>query len=127
VIVLPLWEYFRQPIHASDVAIVCAVAVGNVSASSRAYDISGEDPLTYRDMVVEVFRGLDRRPMLVPVPLWSARLAQSLIRLHPRYRHWSVAMLERMGQDLVFDHTQATRDFVFQPKGFVLAAEDMPA
>lgn len=117
----------RQPIHASDVAKVCAAAVGNVSASNRAYNISGADTLTYRDMVVKVFRGLDRRPMLVPVPLWSAKLALSLVRLHPRYRHWSAAMLERMRQDLVFDHTQATRDFAFQPKGFVLAAEDMPA
>jgi nucleoside-diphosphate-sugar epimerase len=117
----------RQPIHASDVATVCAVAVGNVSASNRAYDISGADTLTYRDMVVDVFRGLGRRPRLVPVPLWGARLTLSLVRLHPRYRHWSAAMLERMGQDLVFDHHQATRDFAFQPKGFVLAAEDMSA
>ena len=117
----------RQPIHASDVAKVCAVAVGNVSASNRAYDISGADTLTYRDMVVEVFRGLGRHPRLISVPLWSARLALSLLRLHPRYRHWSVAMLERMGQDLVFDHAQAARDFAFQPKGFVLATEDVPA
>lgn len=117
----------RQPIHASDVAKVCAAAVDNVSASNRAYDISGADTLTYRSMVVEVFRGMGRRPMLVPVSLWSARLALSLIRLHPRYCHWSVAMLERMGQDLVFDHTLAGRDFAFQPKGFVLAHEDVSA
>jgi hypothetical protein len=36
-------------------------------------------------------------------------------------------MLERMGQDLVFDHARAARDLAFQPKGFVLAAEDVPA
>lgn len=116
----------RQPIHASDVAKVCAAAVGNVSVSNRAYDISGADTLTYRNMVVEVFRGLGRRPMLVSVPLWSARLALSLVRLHLRYRHWSVAMLERMGQDLVFDHTPAARDFAFQPKRFVFTPEDVP-
>jgi nucleoside-diphosphate-sugar epimerase len=117
----------RQPIHARDVAKVCAVAVGKVSVSNRAYDISGADTLTYRDMVVEVFRVLGMRPRLVPVPLWSASLALSLVRLHPRYHHWSVAMLERMGQDLVFDHAQAARDFAFQPKGFVLASNDVPS
>lgn len=117
----------RQPIHASDVAKACVAAIGNVSVNNRAYDISGANALTYRDMVVEVFRGLDRRPRLVPVPLWSVRLALSLVRLHPRYHHWSAAMFERMGQDLMFDHTQATRDFAFQPKEFVLAIEDMPA
>lgn len=117
----------RQPIHASDVAKVCAAAVGNVSARNRAYDISGADTLTYRDMVVEVFRGLGQRPRLVPVPLWSARVALSLVQFHPQYRHWSVAMLERMGQDLVFDHDHAARDFAFHPRGFVLASEDVPA
>ena len=117
----------RQPIHARDVAKVCVAAIGNGLASNRAYDISGADTLTYRNMVVEVFRGMGRRPRLVPVPLWSARLAMSLVRLHPRYRHWSVAMLERMGQDLVFDHAQAAQDFAFQPKGFVLSSEDLPA
>jgi nucleoside-diphosphate-sugar epimerase len=117
----------RQPIHASDVAKVCAAAVGIFTASNRAYDISGADTLTYRGMVREVFRALDRRPRLVPVPLWSVRLALSLMRLHPRYGHLSAAMLERMGQDLVFDHTQAIRDFAFQPKGFDLAPEDIPA
>lgn len=117
----------RQPIHARDVAKVCTAAVWNVTVSNRAYDISGANTLTYRDMVVEIFRGLCRRPMLVSVPLWSARVALSLVRLHPRYRHWSVMMLERMRQDMVFDHAQAARDFAFQPKGFVLAPEDVPS
>ena len=117
----------RQPIHARDVASACASAIGNISVSNRAYDISGADTLTYRDMVREVFRGLGRSPRLVPVPLWSARLVLSLVRLHPRYRHWSVAMLERMGQDLVFDHTQAARDFSFRPKRFVFTPEDVSA
>jgi nucleoside-diphosphate-sugar epimerase len=117
----------RQPIHAFDVAKVCAAAVANASPANQAYDISGAATLTYRDMVVEVFRGMGRRPRLVPVPLWSAKAALLLLRLHPRYQHWSVAMIERMGQDLVFDHAQAARDFAFQPKGFVLAAEDVPA
>jgi len=117
----------RQPIHASDVAKVCAAAVGNEPASNRAYDISGADTLTYRDMIVEVFRGLGRRPRLVPVPLWSARLVVPLVRLHPGYRHWSAAMLERMSRDQVFDHEDASRDLAFAPRPFVLGSTDLPA
>lgn len=117
----------RQPIHSSDVAKVCAAAVDNVLVSNRSFDISGADTLTYRDMVAEVFRVLGRRPILVTVPFWSAKLALSLIQLHPRYRHWSAAMLERMGQDLVFDYSPAARYFAFQPKRFVLKPEDLPS
>jgi nucleoside-diphosphate-sugar epimerase len=117
----------RQPIHSSDVAKLCAAALSTVSTSNRAYNISGADTLAFRDMVAEVFTALGRRPKLLPLPLWSARLALSMIRLHPRYRNWSLAIAERMGQDLVFDHTQATQDFSFQPAGFALSKEDMPA
>jgi len=43
----------------------------------------------------------------------------------PRYRNWSSAMAERMNRDLVFDHSEATRDFGFAPRAFVLSAEDV--
>jgi len=111
-------------------------SVIGVIGGSSVYDIEGLTNKRWErvnslfgeasDEVVEVFRVLGRRSMLVPVPLWSARLALSLVRLHPRYRHWSVARLERMGQNLVFDHTPATRDFAFQPRRFVLTPEGVP-
>jgi hypothetical protein len=34
-------------------------------------------------------------------------------------------MAERMNRDLVFDHSEATRDFGFTPRPFVLSAEDV--
>lgn len=116
----------RQPIHANDVAKVCAAAIGNVSAGNRAYDISGAETLTYRDMVVGVFKAIGRRPRFVSVPLWGARAVLSLVRLHPGCRHWSAAMLERMGQDLVFDHGDASRDLAFKPKAFSISPKDLP-
>jgi len=48
------------------------------------------------------------------------------MRLLPRYRHWSVAMAERMNSDLVFDHSDAERDFGFSPRPFWLSLEDLP-
>ena len=36
-------------------------------------------------------------------------------------------MAERMNRDLVFDHFEATRDFGFEPRAFVLSAEDVSA
>lgn len=120
-------EGLRQPIHAEDVAAACFSALQVPDAANRAYNISGGETLTYRAMVARIFAALGRRPRLLTVPLWSFRLAVSVLRCLPRYRQWSVAMAERMNLDLVFDHTEAARDFAFQPKGFVLEAEDMPA
>jgi nucleoside-diphosphate-sugar epimerase len=117
----------RQPIHANDVAQACATVVSAASPTNGVYNLSGAGTLTYREMVISIFKALGRRPRLIPVPLWGAALAMSLLRLHPRYRHWSAAMVERMGRDLVFDHDRAARDFGFAPTAFALSADDLPA
>lgn len=116
----------RQPIHAEDVAAACVSALQAPGAANRAYNISGGETLSYRDMVARVFTALGRRPRVLIVPLWAFRLAVTMLRRLPRYRQWSSAMAERMNRDLVFDHTDAARDLGFKPRGFALAAEDLP-
>jgi len=115
----------RQPLHAQDVAGACIAALGSPAAVNRAYNLSGFDSITYRDMVARIFSALGRPVRLVPVPLFAFRFAVAILRLLPRYRNWSSAMAERMNRDLVFDHGEATRDFGFEPRPFVLSAEDV--
>jgi nucleoside-diphosphate-sugar epimerase len=119
-------EGLRQPIHAEDVATACVSALQAPDAANHAYNISGGETLSYREMVVRVFAALGRPTRLLTVPLWAFRLAVAMLRCLPRYRHWSEAMAERMNRDLVFDHTDAARDLGFKPRGFALAAEDVP-
>ena len=116
----------RQPIHAEDVAGACLAALQGSDVRSRSYNISGGETLTYREMVARVFTALGRRPRLLTVPLWAFRLAVTTLRCLPRYRQWSAAMAERMNSDLVFDPADAVRDLGFKPRGFALAAEDLP-
>ncbi|MDI1276642.1 NAD(P)-dependent oxidoreductase [Methylobacter sp.] len=115
----------RQPIHASDVAGVCLAALQAPCATNRAYNISGGETLTYRDMVACVFSTLGHRPRLPTVPLWAFRLAVAVLRRLRRYRQWSTAMAERMNRDMVFDHAEAARDLNFKPRAFALSAEDV--
>jgi nucleoside-diphosphate-sugar epimerase len=117
----------RQPVHANDVARACATVVSATSPTNGAYNLSGAGTLTYREMVISIFKALGKRPRLIPMPLWGGALAMSLLRMHPKYRHWSAAMIERMGRDLVFDHDRAARDFGFAPTAFALSADDLPA
>jgi nucleoside-diphosphate-sugar epimerase len=116
----------RQPIHAADVAGACFSALQSSQSSNHAYNLSGGETLTYRDMVARVFIALGKAPRLLTVPLWVFRLALLLLRCLPRYRHWTAAMAERMNQDLVFEHSAAQRDLGFNPRGFALTAEDVP-
>jgi uncharacterized protein YbjT (DUF2867 family) len=114
----------RQPIHVQDVAHACLAALEASLAANRAYNLSGGETLAYRDMVIRVFACMDRFPLLLPVPLFAFRIACTLLRLFPRYRHWSAAMAERMNRDMVFDHGQAARDLAFKPRAFALFPED---
>lgn len=114
----------RQPIHAADVAEAC-FAVLQTTVANRAYNISGGETLTYRDMVLRIFGALGCQPRLLNVPLWIFGLGVRVLRSFPRYRNWSSAMAERMNSDLVFDRTEATRDWAFEPRRFVLSAEDL--
>lgn len=116
----------RQPIHVEDVAVACVSALQASEAANRAFNISGGGALTYRDMVAGVFAALGRQPRLLNVPLGAFCFAVALVRLVPRYRHWSAAMAERMNRDQVFDHTDATRAFGFKSRSFVLTPGDLP-
>lgn len=115
----------RQPIHVADVAGACLAALRAPCAANKAYNISGGETLTYRNMVARVFSALCRRLRLLTVPLWTFRLAVTMLRRLRRYRQWSAAMAERMNRDLVFDHADASRDLGFKPRAFVLSAEDV--
>jgi len=116
----------RQPIHVMDVAAASIAAVDVLGCENRAYNISGGETLSYRDMVARIFASMGCRPRMLTVPLWMFSAAVAVVRCLPRYRKWSSSMAERMNMDMVFDHSAATQGFNFKPKVFALAVEDLP-
>jgi len=116
----------RQPVHAHDVALGCLVALNAEKAFNRYYNISGGETLSYREMIGRVFSAMGRKQRFVTFPFWFFRLALMFLRLLPRFRHWSPAMAERMNSDLVFDHSEASRDLGFTPRPFHLTRKDLP-
>jgi len=118
-------EGLRQPIHVGDVASACNEAITSARAKNRAYNISGAEKLSYRAMVERIFNALDIRPRFFTIPLWLFGAGMAVVRIFPPFRSWSAAMAERMYQDMVFDHEDASRDFGFKPKGFDVDREDV--
>ncbi|SFI62654.1 Nucleoside-diphosphate-sugar epimerase [Nitrosomonas sp. Nm34] len=116
----------RQPVHVEDVAAACFAAFLASKVVNQAYNISGGEKLTYREMIKRVFAALDQPPYLLTIPHWIYQLAVSILQKLPRYRHWTVAMAERMNRDLVFECVEAARDFGYTPRPFMLAKEDLP-
>ena len=117
----------RQPIHVDDVAAACCSAISVEEAGNRAYDLSGGETLSYREMVVRIFEALGSKPRIFSIPLWLFHLALQGLRWLPRYRHWTSAMAQRMNQDLIFNCADAQQDLHFSPRSFKLAPGDLPS
>ena len=108
----------RQPVNACDLAAACLQSLAEPASYNKAYNLSGGETLAYIDMVRRIFKALGRRPVFVRVPIAAFRVAVQLARLRPRFAHLTPDMALRMQADLVFDHSDATRDFGYCPGKF---------
>ena len=115
----------RQPVHAQDVASACVASLSAQEAINKCYNISGGEIVTYKEMVCRIFSSLGRKPRFIKLPLWLFQAAVFILRILPSFRNWSAAMAQRMNQDMVFDHTEASRDLGFNPRPFYLKADDL--
>jgi uncharacterized protein YbjT (DUF2867 family) len=95
-------------------------------AGNRAYNIAGGETLEYKEMVSRVFEVINLPKRFVKIPLFAFKLALSILRKLPKYRHLSASMAIRMNRNLVFDCHEAARDFGFSPKGMGLTRNDLP-
>ena len=96
----------RQPIHADDVAQAMLAAAAAPGAVDAAFALPGGETLEYREMVRRIMRATGRWPVLIYLPLGPARFAMALW-LRATGDAYSLASLERMNRDLVFDPAPA--------------------
>lgn len=115
----------RQPVHADDLASACVAVLENPAAFNRAYDLSGGETLSYRQMVERIFQGLGKPQKFLRCPVPAFQTFMWLAALLPRYRYLSGAMARRVNEDLCFDHGDARRDFGFSPRRFEPSSADL--
>jgi len=108
----------QQPIHVADVASALVTCLLTDATASRTYNISGREPLTFRDMVTQAARAVGVRPLLIPVPLAPVAAVVGVAeRLHIPVR-LRAEQLRRIAEDKAFPHDDAARDFGFSPRSF---------
>lgn len=116
----------RQPVHCRDVAQACVSAMTSFNAANHSYNLSGSQILSYKAMVLKLFQAMGQKARLVSIPIGLLKMGITLLKLIPRYRSWSFAMVERTNQDMIFDHEAAERDLNFKPQAFELSSNDLP-
>jgi GT2 family glycosyltransferase/nucleoside-diphosphate-sugar epimerase len=109
----------RQPVHAEDLAVACLRALNNPQTFNRAYNLSGGETLAYREMVRRIFTALGQKIRIVTIPLPLLRALLRSLSCFPRYRHLTPEMANRINLNMCFEHTDAARDFGFEPRRFL--------
>lgn len=110
----------RRPVHARELAAAALQAVQSPNAGNKAYNLSGGEMLTYRQMVARIFRAMGRTPRIVRLPLFVWRAGFAALRILRRGREGgaNVEMALRMSQHMDFNHEDATQDFGYAPGPF---------
>ena len=109
----------RQPVHAEDLALACIQALDDPVTINKTYNLSGGETLSYREMVEKIFRSLGKTVHFLPLPAWIFSGAMRAVAVLPGKQNITPEMALRMNMDLCFDHSDATRDFGFSPRGFL--------
>lgn len=111
----------RQPVHADDLAAACVSCINHTPTFNKAYNLSGGETISYRQMVERIFLSLGKQPRFVHIPLGLFRMAIRIVSVLPSKRGLTGEMVTRMNIDLAFDHAEAARDFGFAPRSFNLS------
>jgi nucleoside-diphosphate-sugar epimerase len=107
-----------QPVHVDDVAAAVVAVAGCAACGGQAFDISGATVASYGEILTTIAELLDRRPILMPVPMGAAEAAVMLGERLTRGRvPITVEQIRRLQEDKVFDHNSATTAFGFRPRG----------
>ena len=115
----------RSPVHADDLATSVLRCLATPASENRLYTVTGGEEIPYREMVARIFSGLKRRERVLRIPASGAKAMLRLVSLLPRYADLTPEMAERANVDLVFDDSDARRDFGHAPRPFHPRREDL--
>ncbi|HWS76925.1 MAG TPA: NAD-dependent epimerase/dehydratase family protein [Thermomonas sp.] len=108
----------RQPVHVDDLAAAALAACTAPATHGRSYDLPGGETLAYREMVRRVLACLQPAPSLLELPMPLFQLALKAAQARGIANDLTLAAIERMRQDLVFDIEPAKRDFGYAARAF---------
>lgn len=115
----------RMPVHAADLATACIEALKHPNTRHQAYNLSGGETLSYKEMVERVFEALEQKPLVFSTPEVLLKLTVQAMSKLPKYRDVKPEMIDRINQNLVFDAEKAKKDFGYNPRPFHPSKDDL--
>jgi NADH dehydrogenase len=72
-----------QPVYAGDVAAGIAEMLDDPATAGRVYELAGPETMTLKQIIELTLKITNRRRMLVPVPLFAARIMGAVLQFLP--------------------------------------------
>jgi nucleoside-diphosphate-sugar epimerase len=111
-------EHLQQPVHVDDVAGAIAGCLSSARSIRKSYNIPGERPLTYNQVIDTIAAQLNKRVWKVHLPFGPiAAVLQFLEQIHLPFPIKSEQVL-RLNEDKDFTYVEAQRDFDYRPRSF---------
>jgi len=107
-----------QPLWIRDVVRCLVQAIDDDALTGRSYPLGGAEQLTMREIMQTIGKGLGKSVLLVPLPMWAARVQANLMSTLLPHPPLTPATLELFGFENVTDLDSVERHFRFTPRGF---------
>jgi nucleoside-diphosphate-sugar epimerase len=110
-------EYLQQPVHVGDLAsaIVQALESGE-GTMGQTYNISGESPVTYNQLIETVCRLMARKVRKIHLPARPIIFGLTALQRLPVRLPIKAEQVQRLNEHKAFDHSAASRDFGYRPR-----------
>ena len=108
-----------QPVHARDLGnAYYDVLVHKDAPLNKAYNLSGAEPITYRNIIQTIRSQLGSKTAIVSLPMSLSILAAKVYNFLFKNAIITVEQVMRMQEDKDFNHDEASRDFGYAPLRF---------
>lgn len=112
-------ENLMQPVHARDLGNAYYDVLMNPSVTmNNNYNLSGKNPLTYRKLIETVSKKLNKKTVLVTLPLGFSIFSARIYNKITSKALISEEQVLRMQEDKAFSYEKAKNDFGYNPIDF---------
>ena len=112
-----------QPVNARDLAQTIRKALQTENGCGKAYDISGEQALSLRQLYLMIAKCLGKHRIIVSVPMWLCVWGAKILRLLSAGKMDIVEKVQRMGEDRAYSHEAAALDLGYRPEPFAVGLQ----
>jgi nucleoside-diphosphate-sugar epimerase len=107
-----------QPVFVLDLVKTVIDCLGNDKTIRREYTLAGPSPFSYRECINMIARRLNRKIILIPLPLGLCLFLARIFEKTTRKPRVTVEQIRRFGEDKAFDIQPARTEIGFNPRPF---------